>query len=261
MKSVEMAEFMISLFAMCATVGAAIAALVSANVARASLREQSDNNKNAIKPFLAIDEKEFDLEFDSTKENYNLNWENGEHNLIDNTTFIGSYLDVVNISQGIAKNIKVKIVIDIKDSTIEKFNENLKGKGIRLSKRPYPKREDVQAINISGELNVVNGIKKFDRNYRLNCFPKQEFIFIGAEGDRKQLRLPAVFLVLHNLYVHYPQCIDFVELPSLLVTFNFEDIAGETYDLKYCVKSSSISIEERFNKNTCSKIRLAIKQI
>lgn len=50
-----------------------------------------------------------------------MNWDSGQYDLDDASSYMGTTLDLINISKGTAKNIKLKLSIDNLKSFIEEI--------------------------------------------------------------------------------------------------------------------------------------------
>lgn len=185
---------------MCASSAAAIAALVSANAAKNSLEEQGKNNKRAIMPFLVVDNKEHNLEFDLQKDYFNLNWDTGEYSLALDTTFLLPELEIVNISKGTAKNISVQTSIKYTNEFLTKLTDNSKEE-LQLLLDKAPENVDLEVLLIQQFIrNNGNLSPNFSGRYDLQNFINQDLVFIGADGDRKKLKYQ-IHLWFYTIYI------------------------------------------------------------
>lgn len=106
-----MLPIMIATFALVATTISSIVGIINSNTARNNLNEVMENNKRALRPFLIIRSKEINITFDSGEPKHLLNWDS-EKFIFDNHSITSvSYIEMANISNGIAKNALVKITI------------------------------------------------------------------------------------------------------------------------------------------------------
>lgn len=256
-----MAQFMISLFVMTATVGAAIAALMSANAARKNLQEQGESNKRAIMPFLVIENKSFQLEFKPHEVFFKLNWDTGNFDLKDGYLDIGSYLEIINISKGTAKDVKVKITIENVHNFIELLSREMKYP-IHLTTKKHPAKRDSTALCLSGSITSdVNEFTFWDTMFNITNLPQQDIIFVGADGGKNQIRIPDSYMVLYNLYINSNLLNSKVSMPYLKVNIIYEDIIGSIYEQNLQIKPKNYNVKTGIVKNTKARIQLVVNKI
>lgn len=241
-----MAQFLITLFGMTGTVGAAIAAWQSADAAKKSLEEQSENNKRAIKPHIVIEEKKFELVFNKTNERcFDLNWDNLEHKLQDRYLTGGSFMDLVNISSGNARDIKVKTVIKGYKKFITQFNEHVGEITIDEVDHEY---RDSQVIKLDVKQEGFTVFPSSSIDFQINNFLDEELLFIKSDGGRNSVRIPDAFLVLFNIFFSNYEEIQLPvdQWPYLFFVITFKDITGTEYDVKYKVKLKNLTIDRKY---------------
>lgn len=255
-----MAQFMISLFVMTATVGAAIAALMSANVAKNSLQEQGVSNKRAIMPFLVIENKSFQLEFKPNVAFFKLNWDTGNYDLKDGHLDIGSYLEIINISKGTAKDVKVNITIENVDNFIELLSKEMKYP-IHFSTKKHPAKRDSTALCLSGSINDDgNELSFWDIMFKITNVPQQDIIFVGADGGKNQIRIPDSYMVLYNLYFNSNLFHSKDSMPYLKVNIIYEDIIGSIYEQNLQIKPKNYNVKTSL-VNTTARIQLVVDKV
>lgn len=236
MNTVEKFQFMISLFAMIATSGAAIAA-------KRSLVEQGLNSKRALTPLLVINNAEYSANFNSERRFSNLNW--GDHNIIpvNNIDFSPQTLELINISKGTANNLIIEIELDYSELLFGELTKLNDENRIDVSIGSDPFDENNELLYFIEHMYVEKSnslVPSSAGSYNLNRVPKQRFLFIGPEGDNKKIFIPKAFVAIYNLYFGSYKPIDVSLLPSLKIKLTYDDIVNTTYTSKYILQLKAI---------------------
>ncbi|MFS0824803.1 hypothetical protein [Bacillus sp. 1P02SD] len=239
----DQATFLVSLFTMIATVGAAFAALFSTNIAKNSLKEQSESNKRALEPLLVVESKEVNFILDTNYPPFLINWDTKEYDLSDSSTYYGSSLNLVNIGKGTAKNVSIDIHLENLHSFIEILSKRSVRSDFDLQICDHVILNNTKALMINGIHFTPSTKRLINELFRIENFDDQGFIFISREefnGTRK-IKIPSVFLILYNLIIYlHPIPASFNEMPKLLIHIKYEDIVGTCFENRYSLQVSGI---------------------
>jgi hypothetical protein len=245
---------MVSLFAMMAAVGASISAIINALTARRNFNEVSENNRRALKPFLIIRNKEVNLTYKDEEVLHWLNWDTMTYDLEENSIKDVTYLELANISNGIAKNVVINIELKNQKNLID---------SLATTKNPDPymylilsELED-EKIKVEYQIKVgSNGIEIYDKNVN------EETKFIAVEkGNDYKVTLPPFFMVLFNFYFNKPDATSHENLPYLEIRIDYEDIAGNKYNQNYKFNVQTYNIQITGSKDGRETIVKAIYDI
>lgn len=225
----ESVKFMVSLFAMMAAVGASIAANVNANTAKNNLNEVKENNRRAVRPFLIIRSKEIDLCYESDKPGHKINWDTKAYDLKSFSMDSVSYLEMANISNGVAKNVVVKFTIKNAETVIDATaNHNSLDPYliIKLYKDANEFQPDKQALYVNYR---TQGNKAFGNDmFNLVHSPIKQFIAV-EKGENYKIILPPAFMALYNTIFQLSLDFKTENLPYLEIAIELEDIIGNPY--------------------------------
>jgi hypothetical protein len=264
LSSKDTVELLIALFGMIGTVGAAIAAMFSVRTAEKTLLEQASNNKRALKPFIAVEGNRYELEYNESELFINLDWDSQEHTLSDNSTSIGTNLNIINISNGNAKNVKVKFSFEGLDNFIKIINEPLR-KGINLYGYVGNHRFKANKNALYIDFDVETKKAKFQGSKLLEIedFQEQSFIVLAAneKGNKNKIRIPSAYIALYNAYFYLSNFRNENELLKLIIDIKCEDIIGDKYNFKYIFKPKSYTVSRSIDKDTNGKVEFEIIEI
>ncbi len=255
MNALDSALFSVSLFVMIGTVGAAIAALSSASIARKSLERQEEQYKKTLEPLIVPKAMTYarKVNFDIVSFIFNNFSEPKPGNF--HSKYKGEEVPLLNLSNGIAKDIKIKsevikydaLINAIKDTNLKYFNF-LDIKFID----DFNKKEFV--------INAENEISNFHEDQPIELFSKQEILYLTNKGENFKIKIPKSFVVFQNLYTY----LSFIErmpnltAPMLVFTIDYKDIAGNPYAAKYTMKFNKIEIKEEKNSRQMHETRQII---
>lgn len=256
MTTVEWATILISLFGMVGTVGAAIAAMQSSSIASKTLKEQTNNNKTLLKPFIVVEEKEFEFSVHDNEPFYLLNWDTGDFNLKDSSNSIGIDLNVLNLSKGIAKNVKVNFEMDNYQTFISKLIESNNYDNFTFSIDDHRFLKETSALYLKGEFSNETRKKRLNNVFRLENFPTQKFIFLPefVNGQTNKVQFPPVFFVLYNLYFRLDPSINFDEYLNLKIRIECQDVVGNDYTFNYIYRIKRYNVKDSTEERRNVKI-------
>lgn len=262
----ESATLLIDLFGMVGTVGAALAAGYSMNIAANTLIEQKENNKRALKPFIVIEGKDYSLEYKEDEPFFMLNWDSGTFDLSDGSMKVGSYINILNISNGIAKNIKINFEIEnaysfIKKMQLENNDKNLK---VYINKH-YSGKGKVDAIFFEYFLKTETEVKNYGAHpYVFEELQEQQYLVMtpSKDGSSYKIKIPSAYLAMYNLFFHLRvfSKVDKKDLPKLKIIINCQDITDEDYTFTYYFKPESYSRKSSIYENTKARIIFGISE-
>jgi len=214
----------IALFALTASVASSIAALINSNTAKNNLNEVMENNRRALRPFLIIKSKEINLTFDSDEPRHLFNWDSETLIFDDYSITSVSYIEMSNISNGIAKNVLVKITIRNEDALINGITNSASDLILEIS-------EDNQ-LYVTYE-HMMYGNHSFDVE---PIFMK----FIAVEkGGTYKIPLPSAFIILYNMLFLNNPGVRINDMPYLEIIIEHEDIIGTKYKHEYIFSAHS----------------------
>jgi hypothetical protein len=198
----EQAEILITLFGMVATVGAAIAAMISANAAKKSadlsskqLEEMKQQRYDMNRPDVFIASKSIYLKYNPSK---------GYGNFIEDEK--QPELIISNVGQGHAKNINIRWELDI-----SKHIQFIRTFSFGISK--------VHRYIDDSELYTENGVSFIEDDMLANT-P------VYLKGNEYSLKIPSSYLEILSLLMHLFQeeQLDSSVIPSLKLEMEFNDI-------------------------------------
>lgn len=258
----QTASLLISLFGMTGTVSAAIAALISSNVAKKSLIEQKENNDKAYKPFLVLEGEEYNFELKPGNPYDKLDWTTKQYDLKKNKTSY-SFIKLLNINEGVARNIKVNLSI-----------ENVRP----LLKKLMEKRDEDEIKELDfyiGKHNIfpdqtalyVNGIYKADTYetqanniYQIDKLPGEKFVYLpNVNHGFERIKTPEGFIALLNLYFHSDVFESVDLLPRLNISISCEDISGKKINFNYLYRIKNYNHVSSIHHN--DKVRILFECI
>ena len=230
----ENISIIVSTLGTLATFTAAAAAAWAARTAKNSLLEQSGANERAAKPYLVLQDQSYEIEVLNTQHPFFFNWDNG--NEIKNTIKKenNSFLQIDNLSNGIAKKVEVKTYIRNYSPLIEEIKKI--------------ERTDENYIDINVEkteddflkLKLLSGVKSrskfFNRNQDFYLHESiDRFTALGNKNEKGVLiKIPQVFMVLINLFIIGNFKSDKpLSLPYLEIEISCESIQEKQYFFKY----------------------------
>ncbi|MBL3645588.1 hypothetical protein JMN23_24885 [Bacillus sp. RHFB] len=247
-------QFLISLIATLASIGASISAIINARTARRNLAEVLENNKRTLRPHLIIKPKEVDLLYNQTDAPHMLNWDThtydlrGEDNYTSSTSSV-SYLELVNLTNGIAKNVKININLNNERTLI-----NMIERRSNYPEAPY------LMLQLSKELNkwaspfeslFVNYVTENIINGAIEHFnfepTSKQFVAVEKDNDYKVV-IPDTFMVMFNIYFSYKEYFPPEKRPYLDILIELEDIVGNKYKHHYLFKIQDYNIKTNNGK-------------
>lgn len=238
---------MVHLFAMVGTVAAAIAALSNSKIAKDTLEEQSQNNKMALKPFIVIRSKEINLSVKSQHIPHLVNWDTGLFDLNRRTVESNSYIEVVNLSNGIAKNVKIAVSLE---NIADFLNSEIDNPGpydfIKIEKRKNTNRINQDVIYLEYSIKGRPGFDTFE----IDILPETNHLFIESYtlGSAVMLKIPRVFMFLYNLYFILPSYRTKKIAPELKIDIQCEDLIGTPYSFSYRVSLTRLKVTEKLGE-------------
>ncbi|MFC9540777.1 hypothetical protein ACFTQ7_12925 [Lysinibacillus sp. NPDC056959] len=240
MEPMELATFMVSIFAMCGTVIAAIATYMNVKVAQGLLKEQKDESNRLRMPFISAMPRNFCFPtFNDFEEYYdNLIVNDEELEYINNVLLYTNKLDIklINIHSGVAKDIKIKAYINNLSSFLREWKDDLSTnyesfrflestiflkficKDSIINERLLTKETKVDYVSILGQGNVSNDIKEDIRVQIPPAFLFLLSVFSSEYYLDRETKFPAPELKLE------------IECKDLLDNSHF-------FDIKYCFDS------------------------
>ncbi|MEI3607088.1 hypothetical protein SPD48_15425 [Pseudogracilibacillus sp. SE30717A] len=247
--------FLISLFGMTGTVGAAIAALLSADIAKKSLQRQEEHFNKSLEPLIVPKAMTYarKVNFDNVNFIYN-NWnetKSGNFNL----RYEDVEIPLLNLSNGIAKDIKIKSEV-IKYDELIKVIQNTKLKSFDILDIKF-----IDEYNKKGFLiNAQNKISGLYEDHPIELFSEQEILYLTNKGDNLSVKIPKSFVVFQNLYIYlsYIEKTPNLMAPMLVFTIDYKDIAGNSYTAKYTMKVNKITIKKEKNSRQMHEERQII---
>lgn len=234
-----------------ATFAAASAAAWAAWTAKNSLLEQSAANERAVKPYLILQDKSYQVDISSRQHPFMFNWDSGEKLKRSIKKEFNSYLQIHNISDGIAKKVVVKTSVKNYLPFLEKINSlETTSNGMKLTSKTL--EDGALMLNINGEVKT--------RDYKFNEYDNmfylgestQRFTALGIKKEEKTLiKVPQAFMILINFYISKEFRInESISLPYLEVDISCESIQEKEYNFKYCIQIASYHINENiFNED------------
>ena len=99
---------------------------------------------------LVIDPVQYELEYNSSMPFYKLIWDTGSYDLMDRIGSVGTSINIVNISNGIAKEIVVDIEIENIYDFIEEFKQSMAGQDITFNIGDHPTFKNSDCYGQSG---------------------------------------------------------------------------------------------------------------
>jgi len=225
--ALESVPLMIALFAMTAAIGSSIVALINSITAKNNLNEVMENNRRALRPFLIIKSKEINLTFDSDEPRHLLDWDSDTLIFDDYSITSVSYIELANISNGIAKNVSMEIAIRNEETLI---------KGIANS-----------TSNFILEITEDNQLYVTDENmeYGNDSYDVQPIYmnFIAVEkGGTYKIPLPSAFIILYNMLFLNSLGVKIDDMPYLEIVIEHEDIIGSKYKHEYIFSAHSYNV-------------------
>ncbi len=244
MSALDSALFLVSLFVMVGTVGAAIAALSSTAIARKSLERQEEQYKKTLEPLIVPKAMTYarKVNFDIVSFIYNNFSEAKPEDF--RFKYKGEEVPLLNLSNGIAKDIKIKsevikydgLVKAIKDIDLKKFNI--------LNMRIIDELNKKKLL-----INAENEISNFGERQPIELFSEQEIIYLTNKVEDFKVIIPKSFVIFQNLYnyLSFIERVPNLTAPMLVFTINYKDIASNSYTAKYTMEINKIAIKTELN--------------
>ncbi|WP_102335732.1 hypothetical protein [Salimicrobium jeotgali] len=185
---------------------AAVAAFVTSGVNIFMLIEQKRSFKKFLEPLLVPDLKTYNYshEFDYL-DFYKVDWGNSEDEVskVSPGGYDNTRLQLLNLGDGVAKDIELKIeIIDyektvesIKDSFSRKFESDKRELKVNIIDDPHFENTLSLKVVFDNENGDSTGI------YPLDNFNKRNFVYLIPDKDQKAVSfpIPSSFMVLYNL--------------------------------------------------------------
>ncbi|MGW6380915.1 hypothetical protein [Peribacillus butanolivorans] len=248
-------QFVISLLALLASLGASTSAIINAMTARRNLAEVLENNKRTLRPHLIIKPKEVDLLYNKTDAPHMLNWDTHTYDLIgeaDYESFINSVsnLELVNLTNGVAKNVKINIKLNNERTLINLIERRLDYPEapylkLKLSKELIEWASKLESLFVHYETeNKINGAI-----VPYNFEPTSKRSVAVEKGNVYKVVIPEAFVVMFNIYFTFKEYIYPEDLPYLDILIELEDIIGSKYQYEYLFKIENYNLTRATDKN------------
>lgn len=239
-----MATLTTSILGMIGTVGASIFAAVSSSaasksvmVAEKQIKQNKENFRKQSRPVLHIATTE--LEYNTPFKQQSIN-----HSSINN--FYSHFSDlfslkIVNLGESSARNIKIITKVDNFNEFFSKYNPRILdvfnddfGYLIKKEKNYKSEVEFHEALYFESDSSA---------GYIDNQFFEQDIDFLTPLAEEeKNIKLPKLFTILHELMVYHVLCGEFFITPIILdVNIEYEDYIGNKWRQNFKVKSKIVT--------------------